>query len=73
MKPYIWKLLFIQTIFITVIFVIYGIYDELAGPAKAEALLKKLHIPLNYNIVLVIGLICLSAAILLYLFRDKFN
>ncbi len=70
---HIWKLLFFLTATITVVFLAFGIFEELAGPAKAEALLKKLHIPLSYNMVFIIGLICLTIAWLLYLFREKFK
>lgn len=33
----------------TVLFAIFGVYEQIMGPAGAEKLLKKLHIPLSYN------------------------
>ena len=32
---------------LTMIFIVYGIYEQIMGPAGAEALLKKLRIEVN--------------------------
>ena len=40
----------------TVLFLIWGLYEEIVGPAGAEKLLKKLHIPLNCNQMLIAGI-----------------
>ena len=44
-------LLIVNIIFFiaTVLFAIFGVYEQIMGPAGAEKLLKKLHIPLSYN------------------------
>lgn len=47
----------ISTVF-TVLFSIFGIYDEILGSASAENLLKTLHIPLNHNQMLIFGVVC---------------
>ena len=38
----------------TALFALFGIYELIMGPADAEKLLKKLHIPLTYNQTLII-------------------
>lgn len=71
MKEFIWELLFIVSFAIGIIFILFGLYEQVAGPAKAEKLLRKLHIPFSYHLIFAIGLICVSTATLLYLFRGK--
>lgn len=58
---------------ITVLFGVFGIYEQLMGPADTENLLKKLHIPLSYNQVLIIGFICLGVMIISYVLRAKLS
>ena len=41
------------------------------GPAGAEALLKKLRIPLTYNQVLIIGFVCIVLMIVTYILKAK--
>ena len=48
----------------TVFFAIFGVYELIMGPADAEKLLKKLHIPLSYNPALIIGFICIALTII---------
>ena len=55
----------------TVFFAIFGIYEQIMGPADAEKLLKKLHIPLNYNQTLIIGFASLALMIISYILRAK--
>lgn len=57
----------ISTVF-TVLFSIFGIYDEILGSASAENLLKTLHIPLNHNQMLFWGLFVLPLCLLLISF-----
>lgn len=57
----------------TVLFAIFGIYEQIMGPADAEKLLKKLHIPLSYNQALIIGLVCLALMIVSYILRAKLS
>ena len=56
---------------LTMIFIVYGIYEQIMGPAAAEALLKKLRIPLTYNQVLIIGFVCIVLMIVTYILKAK--
>ena len=56
-----------------VLFAIFGIYEQIMGPADAEKLLKKLHIPLSYNQTLIIGFACLALMIISYILREKLS
>ena len=58
---------------VTVLFAIFGVYEEVMGPADAEKLLEKLHIPLRYNQALIIGFICLALTIISYFLRAKLS
>ena len=58
---------------VTVLFAIFGIYEQIMGPADAENLLKKLHIPLNYNQTLIIGFVCLAIMFITYILRAKLS
>ena len=57
----------------TVLFAIFGVYELIMGPADAEKLLKKLHIPLSYNQALIIGFVCLVLMIVSYILRAKLS
>ena len=71
MKAFIWQVLFVVTFAFSVVFVAFGLYEQIVGPARAEELLRKLHFPLSYNQVFIVGLICVVSALLLYLFRGQ--
>ena len=58
---------------ITILFGIFGIYEQIMGPADAEKLLKKLHIPLNYSQILIVGFISLVLMIITYILRAKLS
>ena len=53
----------------TALFALFGIYELIMGPADAEKLLKKLHIPLTYNQTLIIGFIFVILAIAWYIIK----
>ena len=55
----------------TVLFAIYGIHDEIMGPAASERLLEKLHIPLTYNQALFVGLACAVIMMATHILRLK--
>ena len=55
----------------TALFALFGIYELIMGPADAEKLLKKLHIPLTYNQTLIIGFIFVIRAIAWYIIKTK--
>lgn len=55
----------------TALFALFGIYELIIGPADAEKLLKKLHIPLTYNQTLIIGFIFVILAIAWYIIKAK--
>ena len=57
----------------TVLFAIFGVYEQIMGPEDAEKLLKKLHIPLSYNQALIIGFVCLALMIVSYILRAKLS
>ena len=57
----------------TVLFAIFGVYEQIMGPADAEKLLKKLRIPLSYNQALLIGFVCLVLMIVSYILRAKLS
>ena len=57
----------------TVLFAIFGVYEQIMGPADAEKLLKKLRIPLSYNKALLIGFVCLVLMIVSYILRAKLS
>lgn len=56
---------------VTALFALFGIYELIMGPADAEKLLKKLHIPLTYNQTLIIGFIFVILAIAWYIIKAK--
>lgn len=56
---------------ITVLFGLFGIYEQIMGPADAERLLEKLHIPLSYKQVLFVGFVCVGLMIITYILRAK--
>ncbi len=56
---------------VTILFSIFGLYDEIMGPAHSEKLLKKLHIPLSYNGVLIIGIVSILIMFISYILRTK--
>ena len=57
----------------TVFYAIFGVYEQIMGPADAEKLLKKLHIPLTYNQALIIGFVCLALMFVSYILRAKLS
>ena len=57
----------------TVLFAILGVYEQIMGAADAEKLLKKIHIPLSYNQVLIIGFVFLVLMIISYILRAKLS
>ena len=40
-----------------IVFAIFGVYEQIMGPAEAERLLKKLNIPLSCNQVFLLAII----------------
>ena len=74
MRAFINIFLLIANVFsfvVTILFAIFGIYEQIMGPADAEKLLKKLNIPLSYNQTLIIGFTCIALTIITYLVRAK--
>lgn len=55
------------------IFGIFGVYEQIMGPADAEKLLKRLNISWSYNCILVLGFICLAIMIISYIVRKKLS
>lgn len=44
----------------TILFGVFGIYEQLMGPEDTQKLLDKMHVPVKYKHVLIIGFTCLS-------------
>lgn len=68
-------LLIVNVIFFAIagLIAIFGIYEQIMGPADAGKLLEKLHIPLSYNQVLVIWFVCLAVLAIIYFLRAKLS
>ena len=64
-------ILMIALLVVDLLFVIWGLYEQLFGAARAMNLLEKLHISLNYNQVLFIGIVCLAILFLLNVLRRR--
>ena len=63
----------ISSFAVVILFAIFGVYEQIMGPADAEKLLKKLHIPLSYNQALIIGFVCLTLMIISYILIEKLS
>ena len=50
---------------------IFSLYGEILGIPAAEKLLTKLHVPLNYDQTILIGLICSAILIVKYVSKSK--
>lgn len=61
----------IVSLVVIILIVPFGIYEQIMGPADAEKLLKKLHVPLSYKQVLIIEFVCLALAGITYICRAK--
>ena len=59
------------SLIIWIIVGIFSLYGEIMGIPAAEKLLIKLHIPLNYDQTILIGLICLAILIINYVSKSK--
>ena len=58
---------------VSILFVIFGAYEYIMGPAGAEKLLKKLHIPLSYNQVIIIGMVFVVLTLASHILREKLS
>ena len=56
---------------VTILFAIFGIYEQIMGPADAEKMLKRLRIPLSYSQTLIVGFVCLALMFASYILRAK--
>ena len=55
------------------LFAILGIYDQIMGPDDTKKLLKKLKIPLSYNQILIIELVCIVLLFVTYILQAKLS
>lgn len=53
----------------SLVFAIFGLYEDIMGPKDAEKLLKRIGFPLNYNQVLIVGFICYAILAISYILR----
>ena len=51
------------------IFAPFALFDEVFGTDFVEKLLKKLNIPLNYNKMIIIAIVCFVTMLLSYILR----
>ena len=51
------------------IFAPFCVFDEVFGTDFVEKLLKKLNIPLNYNKMIIIAIVCFVTMLLSYILR----
>lgn len=58
---------------LTILLAIFGIYEQIMGPADAEKLLKKMKIPFSYKQVLIIGFVSLAVMIITYIWGAKLS
>ena len=49
---------------LTLFFIIFGVYEQIAGPNDAKKLLEKIRFPLSYNKTLIVGFICFLVVII---------
>ena len=63
----------IVSLILSILFGAFGIYEQIMGPAAAEKLLEKLHIPLSYNGALIVGLVCCFIMCVTYVLRNKLS
>ena len=63
----------INSLGVVVLFSIFGVFELIFGPADAEKLLERLHIPLNYKQMLIIGFTCLAVMFVTYFLRVKLS
>lgn len=55
----------------TVLFVVFGVYEEIVGPVYAEKLLTMLHVPLNVDQMFIIGAVNLILLLVVLALRKK--
>jgi len=58
---------------IVLLFSVFGIYEQIMGPADSEKMLQKLHIPLNYHQTLILGFVSLIVMLVCYTLRAKLS
>ena len=56
---------------IAILFGIFAVYEQLAGPEAAQKLLNKLPVPIKYKHVLIIGFICLLLVIVTRMLKPE--
>lgn len=68
-------LLIVNIVFfvLTMMFHVLGVYELILGHTALENLLKKLHIPLTYNQVVVVSFVSLLITGWSYIAREKLN
>lgn len=69
----VWKIIDSIFLVLCVVFGFLGIYEQIMGLPNTERLLKKLHIPLSYNQVIMISFTILALMIITYVLRMKLS
>lgn len=56
---------------LSVLFGIYGIFEQIVGAGCVERLIQKFNIPLSYRQIFFIGLVSVALMIITYILRRK--
>lgn len=57
---------------LVLVFVAFGVYEQITGPAGLEKLLKRLNVPFSYNQFIFAGIICMAITVVLRIAREKY-
>ncbi len=55
----------------TVLFLLFGLYDDIFGPGKTERILSDLNISLTYNQLVLIGMVSIAVMMLSHFLRKR--
>ena len=58
---------------VMVVFVAYGLFEQIVGRGYVERLLKKFNIPLSYSQIFLIGIVSIVLVIITYILRMKLS
>ncbi len=64
------KIINILSLIVLIPFFVFGVYEAIIGPDDAKKMLKKIHFPLSYKQILIIGFISLAIFLINNLFME---
>ena len=53
------------------LFILFGVFEYIAGPEKTKEVLAKIHFPLNYRAILFVGFSCLAIRLIIMFLNIK--